>query len=84
MWAQAEQMKAAAVLKSREESSIDMERTIKKINRQHEKALKVFIRIWRTKHEYAFIMHGYSYCVCDKKIFTINSNMLHVFMLLLL
>lgn len=41
MWAQAEHMKAAAVLKSRDESSIEMERTIKKINRQHEKALKV-------------------------------------------
>lgn len=41
VWAEAEQLKAAALLKAREDSSIDLERAIKKINRQHEKALKV-------------------------------------------
>lgn len=70
MWAQAEQMKAAAVLKSRDESSIEMERTIKKINRQHEKALKVLDIDLYTSN----IMLGYSHSMCDKKIFIINSN----------
>ena len=41
VWEQAEHMKAAAVLKAKEESSVDLERVVKKINRQHEKALKV-------------------------------------------
>lgn len=64
-------MKAAAVLKSRDESSIEMERTIKKINRQHEKALKVL----DINTHHSNIMLGYSYCMCDKKIiFIINSS----------
>jgi mannose/cellobiose epimerase-like protein (N-acyl-D-glucosamine 2-epimerase family) len=41
VWTEAEHLKAAALLKAREDSSIDLDRAIKKINRQHEKALKV-------------------------------------------
>lgn len=62
-------MKAAAVLKSRDESSIEMERTIKKINRQHEKALKVL------DIDTHLILCLVIHIVCViKKIFIINSN----------
>jgi len=41
VWAEAEQIKAVAIQKALEESSLDHDRLIKKIYKQHEKALKV-------------------------------------------
>ncbi|XP_060071277.1 uncharacterized protein C6orf163 homolog [Ylistrum balloti] len=40
LWAEAEQIKAAAVAKAREEAAIEQERVIEKFNKVHQKALK--------------------------------------------
>ncbi|XP_069124859.1 uncharacterized protein C6orf163 homolog [Argopecten irradians] len=40
LWAEAEQIKAAAVTKAREEAAIEQERVIEKFNKVHQKALK--------------------------------------------
>ena len=41
VWAEAEQIKAVALQKAREEAAVDQDKAIKKMHRIHEKALKV-------------------------------------------